>query len=441
MNLNLRPIPGLVFRSSAVAVAWFLMLAAAVSRAQDAQLPADNANFHIFVLMGQSNMAGAGRPVLPEYSRASDSVLILGNDLKWTPSKINFGASMGPGQVFARHYAELHPGVTVGLIQGARGARKLEELAKGGKDRDGAPNYDNLLAKIRAAMKVGTLKGALWHQGESGCGDPAYVDKLKALVADLRADVGDPNLPFIAGELGRYATWAGFNTRIPAAATAIPDCAVVSSENLLDLGDKVHFSGFSCEILGSRYLMAYLTMREPQLAAKFKPALDNLTAKMIAKDADWKILLNPAMTDGEVRPLGWDGKWTPKGNLDALRDTADFASAPASLRVESVGGPVTGSVSTPLRNVCGRTFKISGKMKNAGFAGCTLGLKGLDGSWKPVLSQDVIDAKDAKAWTSFTVEFAVPASAVNTSLLFGVTGEGKAWLDDVEICEVKAPGK
>ena len=440
MKLILRKRSGLVILRSFAAVALLLVFAAAV-RAQDAKVPADKANFHVFVLMGQSNMAGSGRPVLPEYSRASDSVLILGNDMKWTASKINFGAGMGPGQVFARHYAELHPGVTVGLIQGARGARRLQELAKGGKDRDGSPNYDKTLAKIREAMKVGTLKGALWHQGESDCGDPAYVDKLKALVTDLRADVGVPDLPFIAGELGRYATWAGFNTRIPAAATAIPNCAVVSAENLLDLGDKVHFSGFSCEILGSRYLMAYLTMREPQLAAKFKPALEDLTAKMLAKDADWKTLLNPAMTDGETRPLGWDGKATTKGNLDVFRDTADFASAPASLRVESVGGPVTGSVSTPLRDVCGKTLKISCKMKNAGFTGCALSLKGIDGSWKPVLNQDVIDAKDAKGWSSFTVEFAVPAGAVNTSLGLSVTGEGKAWLDDVEIREVKAPGK
>ena len=244
---------------------------------------------------------------------------------------------MGPGQVFARHYAELHPGIMVGLIQGARPARGIKELAK----------------------------------GETDCRDAGYLDKLKSLASDVRTDISNQDVPFIAGELGRFAPrTSGFNGLIPRAKTAIPNCSVANSDQLMDIGDKTHFSGFSCEVLGSRYLMEYLKMKNTQLAAKFKPALDEITARMIANDAEWVTIVIPSMTDGKTRPLGWDRESVTKGNLNAIHDTTDFASAPASLRVESVNGPVTGFVSTSLRNVCGRNLKITCKIKNTGFTNC-----------------------------------------------------------------------
>lgn len=402
--------------------------------AGNVKVPNDKSKFHIFVLMGQSNMAGSGHPVLAEYKHSNPNVLILGRDYKWNDAVVKLGQGMGPGYSFARHYAELHPEVTVGLIQGARGGRSIKELSKGGKDRDGAPNYDNTMKQIKEAMKVGTLKGILWHQGESDCGDPKYVEKLKSLVDDLRADTGEKNVIFIAGELGRYATWtARFNNLIPSAKTAIPACGVVSSEGLMDLGDKVHFSGFSVEIMGSRYLMEYLKMKEPELAVKFKPALGKITEKMLAKDVEWETIQNPSMTDGDSFTVGWNGKWTSKGNLNAFRDCKDFASAPSSLRIESVGGPVTGSVSESLRNVCGKKLKITCKMKNEGFSNCTVVLTGMDGSWQQVLNKEVINAKEAKEWTTLSGEIFVPANAVNTRIGILVDGSGKVWLDDIII--------
>ena len=429
-------------RYAAVLCSLLLVATAARAAAPDAPVLPDKAHFHLFVLMGQSNMADSGQPVLPEYITPDSHVLILGRDLKWAPAKVSFGGGMGPGRAFARQYATLHPGVTVGLILGARGGRSLKELGKGGKDRDGAPNYDNTLSLTREAMKIATLKGVLWHQGESDCGDPDYVEKLKTLVNDLRTDTESPALPFIAGELGRYASWtARFNTLIPTARTTIPHCGVAGSEGLLDLGDKVHFSGFSCEILGARYLLEYLTMQEPALVPAFKPTLAAITKAMQAQDAAWETVLNPSMTEGQIRPLGWDGAWMSQGKIQAMRDDKDFASAPASLRVESVGGAATGSVSTPLRNVCGKRLSISCKMKNAGFSSVHLSLTGIDGSWTQILNQNVIDAHDAKEWTTLTAEFVVPAQAVNTRLAILVSGDGKAWLDDVVIEKTTpAPG-
>ena len=101
-----------------------LLLALLATAACAVEPPASKASFHIFLLMGQSNMAGSAYPWLEEYRTPSQRVLIQNPDHTWanavTPLR---GGGMSPGESFARHYAELHPGVTVGLIQCARGGR------------------------------------------------------------------------------------------------------------------------------------------------------------------------------------------------------------------------------------------------------------------------------------------------------------------------------
>ncbi|HCE44424.1 MAG TPA: hypothetical protein DET40_12825 [Lentisphaeria bacterium] len=403
--------------------------------AQEAKIPADKENFHIFILMGQSNMSGSGTPVLPEYMKPNPRVLVFGNNLKWTPSVVYYGAGMSPGQVFARHYAELHPDVTVGLIQCAKTGMSLKDIAKGGAtDRDGLSSYEIAMSKIREAKLQGTPKAVLWHHGESEIADAAYVDKLKALVKDIRTDTGEPDLPFIAGELGRFgASATKFNELLSGAKKAMPSCVIVSSEGLLDLGDKMNFSGFSVEVLGSRYLMEYLKMKEPALAAEFKPALDGITKKMLAKDAEWQTIPNPSMTEGEARPLGWDGKWMSKGNIDVIRDDKIFSTSPSSLRIESTSGPVSGSISQSLRNVAGRKIRVNCVVMNGGFSGCILSLMGLDASGRQVFQKNLVNAKDAIEWSTYSAETLVPPASINTRLLINVTGEGKVWFDDFSI--------
>ena len=400
-------------------------------------IPKDKAAFHIFVLMGQSNMAGTSTPIPAEYVAPSDSVYNLRKDLVWrkaaTPLDPN-GPGFSLGESFARHYAELHPGVKVGVIQCARGGRGIKELNKGGKDRDGAPNYDDSLVRIRAAMKAGTLKGILWHQGETDAGDAGYVAELATLAADLRADLGTPNLPFIAGELGRYATWtAGFNSRIPAAATTIPHCAVASSEDLLDLGDHVHFSGFGSEVYGARYLKAYLTLAEPALIGKFEPQLATLTSAMAAREAAWTGALNGDMSEGVSRPFAWDNRWTGKGSLEVTRDTVDPASAPASLKLASLSGPAQGVVGQTLRNVSGKQVRVTAKVRDSGFPNVQITLRSIDRNYKPCFQSVVASSGPTDTWKELSAEVSIPAEAMSTQLSFGVDGSGAAWLDDVTV--------
>lgn len=410
-----------------------LVVCAAVLNSADATVPADTSRFHLVVLMGQSNMAGTAAPILPEYAAPSDRVLTL-EGTAWRPATSPLergrGPGMCPGQSFAKHYAELHPGVTVGLIQCARGARSIKELAKGGKDRDGSPNYDQNLARIRVAMQAGTLTAILWHQGESDASDQGYVDRLATLAHDLRNDLGAPEVPFIAGELGRYLSWGtGFNTRMQRVPAAIPRSAVVSSEGLRDLGDGVHFSGFSAEVQGARYLDAFLGLAEPQLRVRFAPTLQAVTTAMLAREAAWDVLLNGDMSEGGAAPFAWDGRWTGRGTLEITRD----ATANPALRIASVGGPALGSINQALRGVAGRNLRITARLRNAGFASVRLTLTGIDGSWKQVFDRTLCDAAKAVEWSAFSAEVALPANAVNARLNLVVDGAGQAWLDDVVV--------
>jgi hypothetical protein len=401
-------------------------------------IPKDKNAFHIFVLMGQSNMAGTSTPIPVDYVQPSDEVYDLRKDLVWrkaaTPLDPAHGQGFSLGESFARHYALLHPGIKVGVIQCARGGRGIKELAKGGKDRDGSPNYDDSLAKIRAAMQRGTLKAVLWHQGETDAGDAGYVAKLGALAADLRQDLKSPDLPFIAGELGRYASWtASFNSRIPAAADVIPHCAVASSEGLLDLGDHVHFSGYGSEVLGARYLKAYLSMAEPALLGKFEPQLAELTTAMAAREAAWTSVLNGDMSEGVSRPFAWDSRWTGKGNLEISRDTVNPASAPAALKLASIGGPAQGSVGQTLRNVSGKKLHISAKVRATGFSQVQILVRAIDKNYKQMLQTTVASTGPSETWKELSADIAIPAEAMSTQLSFGVDGNGAAWIDDVVV--------
>lgn len=412
-----------------------LLAAAVLAGAADGpgvDIPADKAAFHIFVLMGQSNMAGTSTPVPMEYVDPASDVLVLRKDLVWrqasTPLDQAHGGAFSLGQSFARHYAVLHPGVKVGLIQCARGGRGIKELAKGGKDRDGSPNYDDSMKKIQAAMQRGTLKGMLWHQGETDAGDAGYVAKLAALVADLRADTGIADLPVIAGQLGQYATWTGaFNGRITAAAKDIPRCAVASSDGLLDLGDKVHFSGFASEVLGARYLEQYLQLAEPALVATWKPRVAEIATAMAAREKAWTSVLNGDMSEGTTRPFAWDGG----GSLTVTRDTAQSASAPASLRIATAKGPAKGSLSQPLRNVAGKKLHVTAKIRSEGFTASQLLVTAIDKGYKSCFNSVIITTGPTTGWQDFSADVTVPAEAMSAKLALGVDGEGTAWFDDV----------
>lgn len=231
------------------------------------KLPAKE-NLHLYLLIGQSNMAGRG-VVEEEDKKPHARVLMFTKEKAWAPAldPIHFDkpiAGVGLGSTFGRVMADANPNVTIGLVPCAVGGTPLERWQKG-KDL-----YEQALVRIKAAMKDGTLKGILWHQGEGDSSDlekaNSYATRLAAMVSDWRKDLDAPDVPFVAGKLGEFLAetgkdgkpshWKLVNEHIAQIPKLVEHAAVVESSGLKHKGDVVHFDSASLREFGRRYAKA-----------------------------------------------------------------------------------------------------------------------------------------------------------------------------------------
>ncbi|MDT3401549.1 sialate O-acetylesterase [Mucilaginibacter terrae] len=223
-----------------------------------------NPRFEIYLLMGQSNMAGRG-PITPEMkNEANDSVLVLTKQGDWVVAHhpLHYDkpgvAAAGPGLAFGIKMAEANPAIKIGLVPCAVGGTSIEKWLPGAYDEATKTHpYDDAVERIKTAMNYGIVKGVIWHQGEANSGAAKvnqYPEQLKELIARLRKLVGNSELPFIAGELGEFhPNHTIFNEQLNKLPQEAPFTAVVSAYGLTQKGDMLHFDGASADELGRRY--------------------------------------------------------------------------------------------------------------------------------------------------------------------------------------------
>lgn len=218
----------------------------------------------IYLLIGQSNMAGRA-PVPDEDAGVIERCFLLNQEGKWEPAKnplniystIRKGAGMqkmGPGYGFAKAMLAAEPNVTIGLVVNAKGGSSIEQWAKGTKF------YDEAIRRTKQAVEAGgELAGVLWHQGESNAKNPAgYLEKLKALVANLREDLGEPDLPFVAGQVKDVPQ---INKQLAMLPRVVPHTGCANAEGLKTM-DRWHFDTASIKRLGQRYAGAMIVLRK-----------------------------------------------------------------------------------------------------------------------------------------------------------------------------------
>ncbi|UUO05358.1 sialate O-acetylesterase [Blastopirellula sp. J2-11] len=231
--------------------------------------------FQLFLLIGQSNMAGRGK-VEPQDQEVNPRVLTLNKAGQWVPAvdPIHFDkpgvAGVGLGRTFGLEIAKANPEITVGLIPCAVGGTPIDRWAPGAYDKPTKSHpYDDALPRAKKALESGVLCGILWHQGE-GDSNPAkakvYEQKLGELVTRVRKELDAPDVPFLVGQLGEFAErpWDDAKKQVDAAqrhyAASHPNAAFVSAEGLTHKGDKVHFNAESYREFGRRYAKAYLDL-------------------------------------------------------------------------------------------------------------------------------------------------------------------------------------
>lgn len=241
---------------------------------------------HLFLLAGQSNMAGRGQ-VADEDRVVHPRVLMFDRDLAWTPAvdPMHFDkpvAAVGPGRSFGIAVAESNSAIRVGLVPAAVGGSPITAWQSGAfYEQTGSHPWDDAIRRMKAALPSGQLKAILWHQGESDAtpqAAPLYEARLRALIERFRVEFGNPSLPVIIGQLGRFEgrPWSEWYQQVDAAhqrvAAEVPHVVFVSSEGLTDNGDLIHFSARAARELGRRYAAAYfglLTLESTSVAMQF----------------------------------------------------------------------------------------------------------------------------------------------------------------------------
>ncbi len=238
-------------------------------------------DLHLFLLMGQSNMAGYGE-VLPADEALMESVYMLRNSQNgycWVEARQPIHNRLDSDRFclagpFAQAYHTMYPNATVGLIPMAWGGAAISQMDKG------TPFYDEIIQKALWAQKSGTLKGILWHQGESDTVTPedakAYKQRLAKLIEDLRHDLNSPDLPVVVGDLAEFYGMGKDHSAsdrveritlvrksLKSVSTDLTNVGYVSTNGLKSIDEhQVHFNRASYIILGYRYFDTYWRMTD-----------------------------------------------------------------------------------------------------------------------------------------------------------------------------------
>ena len=242
----------------------------------NAQPSGRDKEYDVYLLIGQSNMAGRGTMHASDTTLCIEGVYLLSD--KGEPieaknplnrySSIRKDISMqqiGPGTGFSEQMYK-KTGRKVLLVVNARGGSKIEEWLPG------TVYFNEAVRRCRQAMEYGELKGILWHQGCSNARTDRqeYMEMLSSLTEALREDLcPKKNVPFIAGEIAYWVEGAeSFNKMIHSISDRIPDssyisvrgCGPLKPESLKTDRPDPHFSREAQLKIGKRYARKMLQM-------------------------------------------------------------------------------------------------------------------------------------------------------------------------------------
>lgn len=173
---------------------------------------------NIFILAGQSNMAGRGGvtndtktntqiwdAVVPPQCQPNPSILRLNAELTWVQAHeplhvdidVNKTNGVGPGLPFANAILTKVPNFgLIGLVPCAIGGTNISEWRKG------SSLYEQMIRRSQLALRSGgVIRAVLWYQGESDTASlddaKSYKQRSEKLFTDLRSDLQAPLLPII----------------------------------------------------------------------------------------------------------------------------------------------------------------------------------------------------------------------------------------------------
>jgi hypothetical protein len=226
-----------------------------------------NGRLDLYLLIGQSNMAGRGA-IEAQDTIADSNVFMLNKAGEWVLAKspLHFDktvAGTGLGLTFGKIVAGKSKR-KIGLIPCAVGGTSISMWMPGAYDKiTNTHPYDDAIRRTKVALKDGELKGILWHQGEGDASKEKagrYEQRFDSLMVNLQNDlsVNISSIPVVVGELGRFycernSGGKEINLVLKHIAETHDNIKLVSSKGLIHKGDSVHFDAASQRELGRRY--------------------------------------------------------------------------------------------------------------------------------------------------------------------------------------------
>ena len=218
-------------------------------------------NLDIYLVIGQSNMAGRAQIREEDQDEIKNTYLFTGNeDPAWvkatnpinrysTVRKSMDMQRLSLAYSFAQSIIKARPENEIGLVANAKGGTKIVQWLPG------TELYEAAIKQTKKAIAYGTLKGIIWHQGEGDC-DPLRIDmylgRLEVLINAIREEFDDQTIPFIAGQLFENEKRKPFNDMLLELPKFIRNSGVATSEGTKAF-DGTHYDSKSAILLGRRY--------------------------------------------------------------------------------------------------------------------------------------------------------------------------------------------
>jgi hypothetical protein len=227
-------------------------------------------NVWVFIMAGQSNMAGRGM-VEPKDTIANKRILSINKEGKLIFAKepLHFYepnlTGLDCGLSFAKTLLKKIPGnISILIIPTAVGGSAISQWLGDSLYR-GVHLFSNFTRQVNNAKQFGNIKGILWHQGESDANEKnggKYEERLGTLITKFREVAGVNDLPVLIGELGSFSKnktqFSLINDAIHHYAAQNVNACVISTSDLKDKGDSLHFNSAGQRTMGKRFAEAYL---------------------------------------------------------------------------------------------------------------------------------------------------------------------------------------
>lgn len=233
----------------------------------------DSSKLWVFLMAGQSNMAGRGF-VEPQDTVPNKRILTIDKTGEWIYAKepLHFNeptlTGLDSGMSFAKKLLDsISNDISIAMIPCAVGNTSVEQWLENDTYRN-VTLFSNFEKNVALAKKYGMIKGILWHQGEANANADLilqYGKNLESLMAKMRTTVDDPSLVILMAQLGSFAEptewqqqWDSINAILKDYTTRRENTYLIHTQDLKSKDDHIHFDSESQRKMGKRYAQKFL---------------------------------------------------------------------------------------------------------------------------------------------------------------------------------------